>query len=134
MTFTLPGTPLIYYGQERGVTEQRGTMRWHDGDDDLTDFHRRLVGLRQSEPALRSGSVEPVSCSVSGADASTVVAYERTAGDDSLLVVVNFGADDATVSFDGEVDLSAATDLISTANVGSNESIHITDAVVLRLD
>ncbi|WP_363467634.1 alpha-amylase family glycosyl hydrolase [Halogeometricum borinquense] len=134
VTFTLPGTPLIYYGQERGVTEQRGTMRWHDGDDDLTDFHRRLVGLRQSEPALRSGSVEPVSCSVSGADASTIVAYERTAGDDSLLVVVNFGADDATVSFDGEVDLSAATDLISTSNVGSNESIHVTDAVVLRLD
>jgi len=58
-TFTLPGIPMIYYGQERGVTEQRGTMRWHDGDADLTAFHRSLSTLRDTHPVLRRGRTEP---------------------------------------------------------------------------
>ncbi|SFR36004.1 alpha-amylase family glycosyl hydrolase [Halogeometricum limi] len=150
-TFTLPGTPLIYYGQERGVTEQRGTMRWHDGDADLTDFHRRLVSLRRAEPALRRGTVERVDCSVGGdddgdrdrddddgdaADESRVAAYERTTAEDRLLVVVNFGSEAATVSFDdGETAaLADATDLLSGTDVGTDEGVRVADAVVLRLD
>jgi len=41
--FTLPGAPMIYAGQERGNETYRGPVRWHDGDNDLTDFHRDLA-------------------------------------------------------------------------------------------
>lgn len=134
-TLTLPGAPMIYYGQERGVTEQRGTMKWHDGDGDLTDFHRRLVAVRDDEPALRSERVEPVSVEVTGAPADEVVAYERGGRDDTsdggLVVVLNFGGDAATVSPDRPV---ATTDLVSGRDVETAGGVRVENTVVLRTE
>ncbi len=63
-TFTLPGAPMVYYGQERGMTEKRGPMKWHDGDAALTEFHRLLAWLRREQPVLKNGTVEPLEVSV----------------------------------------------------------------------
>ena len=63
-TFTLPGAPLLYYGQERGMTADRGPMRWHDGDNELTEFHRSLSRLRDEYSVLTDGKVESVSVGV----------------------------------------------------------------------
>ena len=63
-TFTLPGAPMIYYGQERGMTAKRGPMKWHDGDANLTEFHRSLSRLRREEPVLKTGGVERLSVEV----------------------------------------------------------------------
>ncbi|ELZ48017.1 alpha amylase catalytic region [Halorubrum californiense DSM 19288] len=122
VTFTLPGAPMIYAGQERGNETYRGPIRWHDGDNKLTDFHRRLAALREAEPLLRDGDVRfdgrASGVRVVEGDADRVTAYERTppaagatdGGDadrDPLLVVVNFAAEPATVAVpDGaEADL-----------------------------
>jgi hypothetical protein len=51
---------MLYYGQEHGMTEYRGQMRWHDGDADLTDYHRRLSAARREHDALRDGELDPV--------------------------------------------------------------------------
>ena len=63
-TFTLPGAPMIYYGQERGMVDKRGPMKWHDGDAALTEFHRSLSTLRREHPALKKGGVERLSVDV----------------------------------------------------------------------
>jgi len=126
-TFTLPGAPMIYYGQERGMVDKRGPMRWHDGDADLTEFHRSLSTLRRAYPVLKTGGVERLSVDVaerrepaaseskpedsettadivapngSGevAGADRVAAFARDDGDDRLLVVLNFGDDPQAVS------------------------------------
>jgi glycosidase len=121
-------------------------MKWHDGDADLTDFHRRLVSLRAAEPALRAGSVDPLSPTVSDTDASNVAAYERTAGEDRLLVVVNFGAEAATVRFDGDATTADGADptlrgemqtdrkdLLSGENVATGDGgVRVEDCVVVR--
>ncbi|WP_423996542.1 alpha-amylase family glycosyl hydrolase [Halorubrum trapanicum] len=123
VTFTLPGAPMIYAGQERGNETYRGPIRWHDGDNALTDFHRRLAALRDAEPLLRDGEVSfdgrATDARVVEGDAERVVAYERTppadgaesedADRDPLLVVVNFAEAPATVAVpDGvETDLFA---------------------------
>ena len=62
--FTLPGAPLLYYGQERGMTADRGPMKWHDGDTALTEFHRSLSRLRDEYPVLNDGRVDPISVGV----------------------------------------------------------------------
>lgn len=136
-TFTLPGVPMIYYGQERGVPEQRGTMRWHDGDADLTDFHRRLVALRNEHPALRSDRVSKASVEVESGDADSVVAYRRAGEDESLLVVLNFDSSPATVSLEADCETE---DLLSGVDVAANSSaetakgtcVEVADVVVLR--
>lgn len=103
-TFTLPGVPMIYSGQERGVPEQRGPMRWHDGNSDLTEFHRQLIELRSKQPALRAPGVEPVECDVQTGDPERVVAYERASQSETRLVILNFGTDPATIPLDRAVE------------------------------
>lgn len=138
-TFTVPGVPMIYYGQERGVADSRGTMRWHDGDSDLTEFHRRLVSLREEEPALRSDAVEPVAVDLRSGDPDRVVAYERRVDSDSegdedpLIVVLNFGSEPATVSLDRRVD---PRDLVSGADVSADADdgdLRVPDVAVCRV-
>jgi cyclomaltodextrinase len=132
-TLTLPGVPMIYSGQERGVHEQRGTMRWHDGDADLTDFHRCLVDLRQSHPALRSTDVEPVNCDVIVGESERVVAYKRVDNADDneeeLIVILNFESDPVTVKPESAVE---STDLVSDDDVSSGDGVMIDNVVVLR--
>ena len=127
-TFTLPGTPMIYAGQERGVEQQRGTMRWHDGDNDLTDFHRQLVALRADHAALRAPGVCPVAHTVETGDADRVVAYERTDGDETLVVVLHFGDGTAKVSLD---TIDEETDLLSGNPVGGDGTVEVGDIVVV---
>ncbi|MFC7068546.1 alpha-amylase family glycosyl hydrolase [Halobaculum lipolyticum] len=67
-TFTLPGVPMVYYGQERGMTDYRGEMAWYDGDTALTDYHRRLSAARDEHAALREGAVESLDYEVLGAE------------------------------------------------------------------
>jgi cyclomaltodextrinase len=121
VTFTLPGAPMIYAGQERGNETYRGPIRWHDGDNDLTEFHRRLAALREAEPVLRTGAVDfdgrADAVRVVDGDAERVVAYERAPpaegesrdteaeGDgDPLLVVVNVAEESATVAVPDSVE------------------------------
>ncbi|MEF8829251.1 MAG: alpha-amylase family glycosyl hydrolase, partial [Haloarcula sp.] len=127
-TFTLPGTPMIYAGQERGVEGQRGTMRWHDGDNALTEFHRRLVALRADHAPLRASGVRPVPHAVESGKSDAVVAYERTDGDETLVVVLHFGDGTATVSLDTPV---GDTDLLGGDPVTGNGTVQVDDVVVL---
>jgi glycosidase len=115
VTFTLPGAPMVYAGQERGNETTRGPFRWHDGDTALTAYHRRLSALRDAEPALRSRAVDfaagRAAVAVVDGEPDRVTAYERTTDPERtersaarLLVVVNFGAAPATVAVPDRVD------------------------------
>ncbi|EMA69842.1 alpha amylase catalytic region [Halorubrum aidingense JCM 13560] len=130
-TFTLPGAPMVYAGQERGNETYRGPVRWHDGDNDLTDFHRRLAALREREPCLREGAVAfdgaASAVSVVDGEADRVTAYTRTTeAGESLLVVVNFADEPATV----RVPEAVETDLFDGRAVGAE--IEIDAVAVLR--
>ncbi|WP_050032965.1 alpha-amylase family glycosyl hydrolase [Halorubrum halophilum] len=141
--FTLPGAPMIYAGQERGNETYRGPIRWHDGDNALTDFHRDLAALRKREPLLRDGAVDfagrAADVSVVDGDPERVTAYERTPatdgseGDgavaDPLLVVVNFADTPAIVTVPPEFE----TDLFAgEAGRSVDERVAVESVVVLR--
>ena len=139
VTFTLPGAPMIYAGQERGNETYRGPIRWHDGDNDLTEFHRALCALRDAEPLLRDGAVAfdgaAAEVTVVDGDAERVTAYERVADDadrierDPLLVVVNFGDAPATVT----VPHGFETDLFAeTTEIEDTDTVEVDGVVVLR--
>lgn len=105
-----PGAPMIYYGTETGMwgaddPDDRKPMIWSDmqyeaeknhpygwerGVDsvgfnaDLFEHYSGLVQLRMSSEALRKGEL-----SVLETDKSTVLAYERIAEKDAVLVIIN---------------------------------------------
>ncbi|MYL66229.1 alpha-amylase family glycosyl hydrolase [Halorubrum distributum] len=150
VTFTLPGAPMIYAGQERGNETYRGPIRWHDGDNALTEFHRELAALRAAEPVLRTGAIDfdgrAADVRVVEGDAERVTAYERTppeegevdggvgaADGDPLLVVVNFAEEPATVAVPEEVEADLFGDGSATERDGDGEARVAVDAVaVLR--
>jgi len=95
LLMTLPGTPIIYYGTEVGLSqrydgvienaEARLPMLWGaDQNTELLTHFQQLGRMRGESMALRRGDRRTVL-----ADAE-VFAYERTARDETVTVAVNF--------------------------------------------
>ena len=62
---TFPGVPSIYYGDEAGVEGykdpfNRRTYPWGGEDQELLEWHKRLVGLRHRYPVFKTGEWLPL--------------------------------------------------------------------------
>ena len=90
LSYTLPGVPVIYYGDELGFRggadpENRACMDWTETADRDMEYHYRMLGLLYAEhPALRAGGFEPVDFSD-----EDVLAFLREDAAERLLVIVN---------------------------------------------
>jgi glycosidase len=130
-TFTLPGTPMVYAGQERGVETYRGPMRWHDGDTDLTDYYRSLTTLRNSLPVLREGALAQLDVATAGGS-DRVVAFERSTSDARVAVVVNFDDTPRRVRLPGVATDPDATGALSLAYADHEDpSLDVSDGLAV---
>ena len=85
---TLPGVPLIYYGDEAGLTggkdpSNRKSYPWGKENKDILDFYRKISSIRVSEEALRSGEMEFLELN------KGILGYERTLNKDRIIIAVN---------------------------------------------
>ena len=85
LLFTYPGTPLLLYGQEIGLTEKTGNMRWAGEPPELMHFYRMLIQLRRAHPALRSDEIFRIPV-----ENPQLYAYWRRVPGDNLLILLNF--------------------------------------------
>ncbi len=105
-----PGTPILYYGNEVGMTGQSGTdlnlrqpMDWAAvttqtaQPDSLLSWCKYLIQARKSYVALR-GSYATLATDVGPAKA---LAYIRSAGTERVLVVANLTSNPQTVVISG---------------------------------
>ena len=74
---TLPGVPLIYYGDEAGLTggkdpSNRKSYPWGKENNDILGFYRKISAIRVSEEALRNGEIEFLEFN------NGILAYQRT--------------------------------------------------------
>jgi len=127
--FTLPHPPIIYYGTEVGLSQDRDVrmpsghdhleyarmpMLWgEDQHGDLYEYYRRLCRIRSSHPALRKG--ERTTLHVDN-DAGTYAYALRTRGE--VLVVVLNNSDEVSrlsvpVGSVGLADGMVAADLMT---------------------
>ncbi|MEM7682318.1 MAG: DUF3459 domain-containing protein, partial [Planctomycetota bacterium] len=105
LSFTLPGMPLIYNGQEVAMTQQleffeKDAIDW--GDDiaghPASQLYTRLIRLKREHPALRQRpGVRPMFKQPTSAD-HAVFAFRRQAGRQTVRVAVN--CTDRPVEFD----------------------------------
>ncbi|KQV49322.1 alpha-amylase [Pelomonas sp. Root1217] len=90
LTFTLPGMPLIYNGQESRLTKkleffEKDAIDWKRYE--LSDFYASLAALKHQHPALAAGQYgAPVKLLDSPPD---IVAFERRLDQDLVRVAVN---------------------------------------------
>jgi len=92
----MPGAPSIYYGDEIGLRSAgrpgngaRAAMPWDESlwDNDLREYVKRCISMRQVHPALRRGTFEKLYAN----SQSNVYAFLRKLGRDVLIVVCNNG-------------------------------------------
>lgn len=97
LSFTLPGMPLIYNGQESRLTKrlaffEKDAISWKTYE--LTGFYQQLIALKHQHPALAAGQYgAPVALLDAPAG---VVAFERRLGADVVRVAVNLSAQPQT--------------------------------------
>jgi cyclomaltodextrinase len=91
---TYPGAPMIYYGDEVGMTGEkdpgcRGTMVWNPAlqSVEMLNFVRRMISLRKAYLPLRHGLFRTILAD----DQRNVVAYARDTDGKSVMVVMNTG-------------------------------------------
>ncbi len=86
LLFTLPGIPLVEYGQEVGERSHRGVVQWTDPYR-LRPFYRKLIHLRRRLVALRGRNLKTLHAPASIGS----YAYWRWDDRSGVLVVANFG-------------------------------------------
>ena len=95
LTFTLPGMPLIYSGQEAGLDKrleffEKDQIAWRA--DPAAALYERLCRLKSAAPALRHGADSGTIEFFDAGDPKRVVAFTRRLGASEVIVAVNLSA------------------------------------------
>lgn len=86
--FTLPGVPVIYYGDEAGLKggkdpDNRKSYPWGKEDAELIDFYRKVISIRNNEIAIKSGDLYIFETDLE------VLVFERNYENEKVVVLVN---------------------------------------------
>lgn len=147
---TLPGIPMIYAGQEIGQRGRRDAIAWEHAREEVFERYERLLEAYAEHSALGpDGNLERVGFHVASGDLTEqpivasgnihpddVVAFRRSDGDETLLVVLNFAPDTASVAVDdehGDMDLVTGEDCVVVDGEGT-ERIRVDDVAVVTAE
>ena len=119
LTTTLPGTPLVYNGQELGVADTvsffaRTPYDWTQSPP-IRDFYREYLTLYRNSPALHHGDLQ-----IRSPEAEDVLVYSRATEDHEMIVAVNVRDEAQTVPVPAAVADASLTDALSEAPVDSD--------------
>ncbi len=95
---TLPGVPLIYYGDEVGMEGysdpfNRMPFPWHDMDESLLSFYRAIGEIRRKNKVYCTGDFRLHHLS------SGLLAFSRAEGDSRYVTVINNSDETITTRF-----------------------------------
>jgi len=148
---TLPGVPMLYYGQERLISQygtrrelpyaddpdraddierdpyKRAFMNWAEYPEDHLEFYRDLIAFYH-ESAVLGPTADLVRAAYRTESPDDVLVFGRDTGDEKRVVIVNFAPEARTV------DLRPAVD---TANQFTGEDVavaHSEDAVTVSVE
>lgn len=125
MQMTWVGAPTIYYGDEAGVCgftdpDNRRTYPWGHENQELIDFHKKMIAIRKKCKELKTGSIKVI-----GEDYG-YVAYGRFNRDGQTAVFVNNSDQEiskqATVWTLGVPKEAVMTRLMITSEEGFDDS------------
>ena len=121
---TWMGAPTIYYGDEAGVCgftdpDNRRTYPWGHEDNELINFHRYLIALRNRHPVFKTGSIKIVDLDYN------FMAYGRFDRREQFLILINNNA--------GEISKSLTVWEIGTTRSGMMRTVFVTDREGYRM-
>lgn len=124
VTFTIPGVPLIYNGQENGYLTNHtlnyfndSKIDWSTSNPSLTNTIKTLASLRKSNYALDSDAPIIVKEVTQTAANKGVIAYTREKDDKQVLVVMNLGTEDANDFFVQDIPTATWSKVIDSETI-----------------
>jgi glycosidase len=118
--FALPGAPIVYYGTEVGLSQERDIrqdglglleearlpMKWDDSqNEEVRDFYRRLIALRTGDQCLKSGKYETQQAS------DGVLIFTRLHKTETVTIILNLSVESSkTIQLHGQWKNYLATD------------------------
>lgn len=101
LTFTIPGIPLIYSGQEAGLNKrleffEKDEIDW--SDESLIPFYTKLNELKAENPALWNGNAGGWIERIENDHANKVVAFSREKGNSQILSIINLSGERRSVT------------------------------------
>lgn len=143
MFFTLYGMPLLYNGQEVAQPTilnyfNRNSINWQvtSANRPIVNTIRALIALKHTMPALADGSATTRGAtSFIATNRSSVIAYRKSKGDNSVLVVINFGNSETDVTLSG-IAAGNYTRVLDSRTIASGfniEDVYLTSSPVIHL-
>lgn len=117
MSYTIPGFPLIYNGQEVGLDHrllffEKDLINWNKGED-FTQFYTKLNRIKKENEALWNANNGGSFVKVETSKPKEVLSFVRQKGDNRILVLLNVTAQDQPIVINDEAQSGIYTDLIS---------------------
>jgi Glycosidases len=126
LTYTVPGIPLIYNGQEVGLSRrldffEKDSIDWNEAPE-FTSFYQTLNRIKKENPALANadngGTFEMIETDYP----EQVLAFTRAKDADKLLVLINLSNNDLNVNVPFNQSFQ---DLMSGQTVQINDSLNM---------
>lgn len=109
LNILLPGTPFVYYGNELGMLNGKGSgdlrfrtnMEWekyennNKNNDSILSWYRYLINLRNNSESIKRGDYKEIKTTD-----SKILAFARSFKDETNIVVINFKKDVSDVQLD----------------------------------
>ncbi|MDE5419422.1 alpha-amylase [Labilibaculum sp. DW002] len=108
LTFTMPGMPLIYSGQEAGMNKrlkffEKDEIDW--SNETLAPFYKQLLSLKSSNKALQNGIKGGKIVRIPSDKNEAVYAFTREAEGNKVIVILNLGKEPVKATL--EMDANA---------------------------
>jgi 1,4-alpha-glucan branching enzyme len=116
LTFTVPGIPLMYSGQEAGNKKrleffEKDAIEW--GDFELMPFYSTLNQLKAENPALWNGNAGGIFKEIKHNNTENVVAFSRSKDNNEVLTIINCSNKKQQVTLNIEDITGSYTDYFS---------------------
>lgn len=114
LTYTVPGMPLIYSGQEAGLNKrlrffEKDTIDWTNMP--YADFYRTLNNLKTKNKALWNGTEGGPMVQVTKGQNPNVFAFSREKDGHKVLVILNLSAENQKFTIDNEMFAGTYSDV-----------------------
>jgi 1,4-alpha-glucan branching enzyme len=125
LTYTLPGMPLIYSGQEAGLIKRlkffaKDTINWKLND--YSAFYKTLNTLKHTNEALWNPPYGGTFEQVKNTEPTKVLSFIREKGNNRVVVIANLSAGKVTINLKGSKADGDYTDVFTRTNITLNSS------------
>ncbi len=117
LSYTLPGMPLLYSGQEVGLNKmlrffEKDTIIW-DVTSPLPEFYKKLNQLKKENQAIWNGQSGGILQRIKTSNDSVVFAFTREKESNKVFTLTNLSANQILVKLTGDQFVGEYTELFS---------------------